>query len=68
MAGIGFDSKHDFAILPSAGASPLPLDVGYLFLVRSNILLSMTVQQRIVILEFPQEKMNAHPSTPSPFM
>ena len=28
-----------------AGASPLPLDVGYLFLVRSNILLLTVVQQ-----------------------
>ena len=48
-----------------AGASPLPLDVEYLFLVGSNILLSMVVQQRVVILEFSQEKMSAHPSPPS---
>ena len=42
------------AILPflPIGASPLPLDVGYLFLVGSNILLSMVVQQRVVISEF----------------
>ena len=40
-----------------AGASPLPLDVGCLFLVRSNILLLTVVQQWAVIL--------AHPSTPS---
>ena len=36
------------AICPSyhiAGAFPLPLDMGYLSLVRSNILLSMVVQQ-----------------------
>ena len=46
------------------GASPLPLDVGYLFfLVGSSILLSMVVQQRIVILESSQEKMSSDPST-----
>ena len=28
-----------------AGASPLPLDMGYLFLVGLNILLSIVVQQ-----------------------
>jgi len=31
------------------GASPLPLDVGYLFLVGSNILLYMVVSQRVAI-------------------
>ena len=30
-AWLGFDSKHDFAPLLSCWASPLPLDVGYLF-------------------------------------
>ena len=45
-----------------AGASPLPLDMGYLFLMGSNILLLMAVQQLVVILEFLQ-KMSAHPST-----
>ena len=44
--------------------SPLPLDVGYLFLVGFNILLSMVVQQQAAILEISQEKMSAHPSTP----
>ena len=34
-----------------SGASPLLLDVGYLFLVRSIIFLSMVVQQQVVILE-----------------
>ena len=47
-----------------AGASPLSLDVGYLFLVGSNILLWMVVQQQVIILEFLQEKMTAHPSIP----
>ena len=48
-------------------ASSLPLDVGYLFLVGSNILLWVVVQQQVVILEFSQEKMSAHPSTPPSF-
>ena len=44
----------------------MPLDVGYLFLVGSNIFLLMVVQQRVVILEFFREKMIVHPSaTPS---
>ena len=47
-----------------SGASPLPLDVWYLFLVGPNILLSRVVQQRVVILEFSQEKMSTRPSTP----
>ena len=46
------------------GASPLPLDVGYLFLMGSNTLLSMVVQQRVVILEFSQEKVTICPPTP----
>ena len=52
-------SKQDDNIQPLctpsyhlAGASPLPLDVGYLFLVGSNILLSTVVQQRVVIVDF----------------
>ena len=47
------------------GASSLPLDMGYLFKVGSNVLLSMVVQQQVGILEFLQEKMSTHPSTPS---
>ena len=47
-----------------AETSPLSLDVGYLFLVGSNIFLSMVVQQCVVILEFSQEKMSTCPSTP----
>ena len=47
-----------------AGASPLSLDVGYLFVVGSNIFQSMVVQQRVVILAFSQEKMSVPPSTP----
>ena len=41
----------------------MPLDVGYLFLVGSNIFLLMVVQQWVVILGFLQE-MSAHLSTP----
>ena len=41
------------------GASPLPLDGEYLFLVGSNILLLMVVQQWVVILDFSWEKMGA---------
>ena len=41
-------------------ASPLPLDVGYLFLVGSNIILLMIVQQVIAVLVFLQEKMSAY--------
>ena len=61
---MGFDSKCDFAP-PTVllGASPLPLDMGCLFLAGSNILLSMVVQQRVLILEFSQKKMRARPST-----
>ena len=63
--GMRFDSKHDFAPHTHlVGASPLPLDVGYLFLVGSNILLSMVVQQQAVILEFSQEKMSTCPTLP----
>ena len=48
------------------GASPLPLDMGYFFffLVGSNILLSVVVQQWAEIFEFSWEKMREHPSTP----
>ena len=51
---------HPSYCLP--GASPLPLDVRYLFLVGSNIQL-MVVQQPVVVLEFSKEKMSACPST-----
>ena len=60
LAGIGFDSNMILPLLPSS----LLLDVGYLFLVGSNILLLMVVQHRVVILDFSQEKMRAGPSTP----
>ena len=46
------------------GACPLLSGVGYLFLVGSNILLLMVVQQRASILKFLLEKMTTRPSTP----
>ena len=61
LVGMVFDSRCDFTpptIL--LGFLLLSLDMGYLFLVGSNILL-MVVQQWIVILEFLQEKMSACP-------
>ena len=47
-----------------AEASPVPLDMRYHFLVGSNTLLLMVVQQRVVLLEYLQEKMNTNPYTP----
>ena len=41
----------------------MPLDARYHFLVGSNILLQMIVQQLVAIVEFLQEKMSTHPST-----
>ena len=49
------------------GDLPLLLAMGYLYLVGFNILLSMVVQQWVAILEFLQEKMSIHPSTPPSF-
>ena len=45
-------------------ASPLSLDVVYLFSVGFNSPLSMAIQQSIEILVFSQEEMRASPSTP----
>ena len=46
-----------------AAATSLSLDVGYLFLVGSSILLSMVVQQLVAILVLSQEEMSTCPST-----
>ena len=65
LVGMGFDSKCDFApptIL--LGLLLCPWMWGIFFLVESNILLLMVVQQRAVILEFSQEKTSTCPSTP----
>ena len=39
------------------------LNFGYIFMVRSNILLLMVVQQWVAVLEFSQEKMSTRPCT-----
>ena len=60
----GFDSKRDFTpptIL--LGLLLCPWTWGIFFWLGSNILLSMVVQQQVVILDFSQEKMSACPST-----
>ena len=54
---------HDFAPTIFA-ASPLSLDVVYLFSVGSNSPLSMAIQQSIEILVFSQEEMSSGPSIP----
>ena len=47
-------------------AFSLSLDVGYLFLVGSSILLSMVVEQLVAVLVLSQEEMRACPLTPLP--
>ena len=47
-----------------AAAFSLSLDVGYLFLVGSSVLLSVAVQQLVTTLVLSQQEMNAWPSTP----
>ena len=51
-------------LLPSCCSFSFALDHGISFLVASNILLLMVVQQLLAILLFSQEKMSACPSTP----
>ena len=61
--GIGFD----FILIAPLLLPPcfsFVLGVRYLFLVGSSILLSMVVQQLVVIVVLSQEKMSACPSTP----
>ena len=60
---MGFDSKCDFAPPTILLGLFFALGLWCLFLVGSNILLLMVVQQQVVILEFSQEKMSTHPST-----
>ena len=63
-----WDSILD-AILPLLPSLCFSFDLGHRvsFLVGSNILLLMVVQQLLAILDFSQEKMKAHPSTPPYF-
>ena len=63
LAGMGFDFIVFVPLQCLFVASPLYLDMGYLFLVGSSVLLSMVVQQLVVILVFLQEEMSAHPAT-----
>ena len=51
-------------LLQSCWGFSFALGCGVSFLLGSNILLLMVVQQWVVILEFSQEKMSACPSTP----
>ena len=50
-------------LLPSCWGLSFALGQGVSFLVGSNILFSMVVQQQVAILEFLQEKMSTRPST-----
>jgi len=60
---MGFDSKSDFTLLPSCWAFSFAFGCGVSFLVGSNIVLLMVVQQQVAILLFSQEKMSTRPST-----
>ena len=51
-------------LLLSCWGFSFALGRGVSFLVGTNILLLMIVHQRVVILEFSQEKMSTYPSTP----
>ena len=56
--------EFDFiSIVHLTAAASLSLDVGYLFLAGSSILLSMVVQQLVGILVLLQKGMSACPST-----
>ena len=59
LVGMRFDSKWLCISYSLVGASPLPLDMGYLFLVGSNIFLSKFVQQQVEILMFCRRR-SAH--------
>ena len=50
-------------LIPSCWDFSFTLGGGVSFLVESNILLLMVVEQRVVILEVSQGKMSVHPST-----
>ena len=64
LAGMVFYSKYDSAPpIVFLGHLPCPWTWDIFFLVGSNILLSMVLQQQNATLEFLQEKMRARPST-----
>ena len=62
-AGLGFDFIVIMPLLPSHWSFFFVFGHGYLFLVDSCILLSLFVQQLVVILVLSQEEMSTHPST-----
>ena len=63
LVSMGFDFIVIVPLLPSVVASPLSLDERYLlWLLYSNALLSMVVQQLVVILVLWQEEMSTHTS------
>ena len=61
LACMGFDFIMFVPLLPCHCSFFLSLEVGYLFLMGSSILLSMVVQQLVVILVLSQEEMSACP-------
>ena len=63
LVSMGFDFIVIVPLLSSVVASPLSLDERYLlWLLYSNALLSMVVQQLVVILVLWQEEMSTHTS------
>ena len=63
MVDMRFDFKCDCTFLPSYCGFSFALGHGVSFLVDSNILLLMVVQQLVSILVFSQEKMSTHLSS-----
>ena len=63
LAGMGCDSKWDFAPPLSSCGFSFALGCLISFYMGSNLLLLMLVHQRVAILEFSQEKISACPST-----
>ena len=61
---MGFDFIVIVPLLHLA-ASSLSLDMEYLFMLGSSVLLSMVVQQLVVILVLRQEKISASSAPPS---
>ena len=59
---MGFDHIMVLPFQPSTYGS-FSLDVQYLFLVGSNVLLLIAVQQLVVFLLLEQEEISARPST-----
>ena len=63
LVSVGFDFIIIVPLVPSCCSHYFVLDMGYLFLVGSSILLSLVVQQLVVILVFSQKEMSARHST-----